>query len=452
MGTVWRVTGWLTVLAGFALLLFLLDKFLPPLDRGILRASLRGGIAGGIAALIYQASRGIAARGRQLRAETAGTAMTRDPRAPVLYLRSFQDDKLSYFDLANNFEETVASVFRNVGPVVAIGRADESLPPIGAARLHVGNEQWQTVVSRLLEQAGVAIIRIGASPGVLWEVRTAVRYVQPDRLLIAIAPEESKRVRASREAAYTAFRNLVNDCFTVPLPLTIGDGLFLAFHADWTPYILGGASDSGIRFMPSGVFGRALKPFFEQLGIPVSKHAWELAPQVALLVLTLAFTQFINLAGPTWKQFAATGGNFTASLPGAAEQSQEKIQSPRGELVMSMWKASWNGARYSASYIDYPEDVIQSGSTDNLLSSARDGMLQNTKAQLLRETYITVDGHPGREVIAELKVEKTLIKSRVVLAGRELVMMIAALPDDQEYPFKNSTDVQTFFDSLHVKP
>jgi hypothetical protein len=452
MGTVWRVAGWLTVLAGFALVLFLLDKFLPPLDRGVLRAGLRGGIAGGIAALIYQTSRGIAARGRQMRAETAGTAMTRDPRAPVLYLRSFKDDKFSYFDLTNNFEETVASVFRNVGPVIAIGQPDESLPPVGAARLHVGNEQWQTVVKRLLEQAAVAIIRVGASPGVLWEVRTAVQCVPPDRLLVAIPPEESKRVRMSREAAYTAFRDLVNDCFSVPLPLTIGDGLFIAFHADWTPYTLGGASDSGIRFMPSGVFRRALKPFFEQLGIPVSKRAWGVAPQLALLALTVAFTQFINQAGPPWKQFTASGGKITASLPGAAEQSQEKIQSPRGELVMSSWKASWNGAGYSASYIDYPQDVIQSGSTDNLLSAARDGMLQNTKAKLLRETYITVDRYPGRELIAELKVEKTLIKCRIVLAGRELVMMIAALPDDQEYPFKNSTDVQTFFDSLHVKP
>jgi hypothetical protein len=134
LGFAWSASGWLAMLAGFICLLYLLDKFLPPLDRGVLRAALRGGIGAGLAGLIYQTSRVIGARGRRMRAATAMAEMRRDPRPPVLYFRSFEDDKVSYFNFNSSFEENLAAVFRDVGPVVAIARPDESLPPIGAAR------------------------------------------------------------------------------------------------------------------------------------------------------------------------------------------------------------------------------------------------------------------------------------------------------------------------------
>lgn len=101
-----------------------------------------------------RARRAVSTRGRQMRASTAAAEMTRDPRPPILYFRSFGGDKFSCFSLNFTFEEVLATVFHDAEPVVAIGRPDEPLPPVGAAGMQVGNDQWQAAVTSLLEDPG----------------------------------------------------------------------------------------------------------------------------------------------------------------------------------------------------------------------------------------------------------------------------------------------------------
>lgn len=155
-------------------------------------------------------------RSLQHEAPGAAQAMADDPRPPVLYLRSFQDDgrmlitdqggaaaqKLLGALTPTSAEEELASTLERVGPVAAIGKPGEPLPELGAARLYVGHDVWQAEVSALMRQAALVVVRVGASPGVLWEINQALEHLPRERLVLVLlgsaplAPQIAERLAA----------------------------------------------------------------------------------------------------------------------------------------------------------------------------------------------------------------------------------------------------------------
>ncbi len=138
-------------------------------------------------------------RSRQYGALGADEAMARDPRPPVLYLRSFADDGETLMGEQSWWmrrgaaiaapvtpEQEMADLLDAVGPVVAIGKPGEPLPELGAARLYVSDDQWQAKVQELMKQARLVVVRLGASPGLLWEIEQALAHLPRQRLVLAL--------------------------------------------------------------------------------------------------------------------------------------------------------------------------------------------------------------------------------------------------------------------------
>ena len=133
-------------------------------------------------------------------APSADEAQRADPRPPILYLRSFVDDETAVVDDGGfklwgrflsllgvpNPEQEMAIVLKQAGPVVAIGRPGEKLPQLGAARLYVSNDRWQAEVLDLMSRARLVVIRIGATPGVRWEIDQALDRVPRDRIVLSL--------------------------------------------------------------------------------------------------------------------------------------------------------------------------------------------------------------------------------------------------------------------------
>jgi len=120
---------------------------------------------------------------RRASLRSAEEVVKEDQRAPVLFLRGFDDDQvsLSYagmpayariadpgFDYANL--EDVLEVALNIGPIVAIGRPREIAPPIGAARQYVDDDAWKNVVISLMNQAALIVVGVSNSQGLMWEI------------------------------------------------------------------------------------------------------------------------------------------------------------------------------------------------------------------------------------------------------------------------------------------
>jgi hypothetical protein len=130
----------------------------------------------------------------------ADEAMALDARPPVLYLRSFRDDGVALAaQQGPQFkrrvikalslptpEEHMARILARIGPLIAIGKPDEPLPELGAARLYVSHAQWQQTVTSLMQRAALVVVRVGASPGVLWEIDQALVHLPRQRLVLAI--------------------------------------------------------------------------------------------------------------------------------------------------------------------------------------------------------------------------------------------------------------------------
>jgi len=147
-------------------------------------------------------------RGLRLESIKAETLMQQDDRAPVLYLRSFRSDGSSAPDTAgilNSWrggeEEQIAKAMNEIGPFVAIGKPNEKLPELGAARTYQKNEDWHEWVKSMMTRSQLVIFRAGATEGFWWEVSQAALLVKPERMafLLPFGPKQYEKFRTRAE-------------------------------------------------------------------------------------------------------------------------------------------------------------------------------------------------------------------------------------------------------------
>jgi hypothetical protein len=126
-------------------------------------------------------------------------AQRRDPRPPIVLLRSFADDAQTLFPVQgyglsrtlNTLEHRLEIELRVYGPVVAIGRPGETLPPLGAAREYLAGESWRERVRDLIGQAQLVVVVLGASEGLVFEYELIAALAARQKLLLVIPPEEA---------------------------------------------------------------------------------------------------------------------------------------------------------------------------------------------------------------------------------------------------------------------
>jgi hypothetical protein len=159
-------------------------------------------VATGVALALFITMVQLFRRSQQWEALSADEALRRDARAPVAYLRAFTDDgrmavpghhwqdrvlgkAVSGLTLTSP-EQELAFILQRVGPVIAIGKPGERLPELGAARLYASHESWQRTVLDMLRRWSLVLARVGASPGVQWELDQVLSLAQRSKVLILV--------------------------------------------------------------------------------------------------------------------------------------------------------------------------------------------------------------------------------------------------------------------------
>lgn len=120
-----------------------------------------------------------------------------DPRAPVIYLRSFHIDKrLARRPLAigrvvsfHTEEEQLVEALCELGPVIAIGKPGEKLPRLGAQRIYVDDGEWQQQILSWFARATLVVVHVPPKPteGLAWEIEQSLRVVPLDRLVFLVS-------------------------------------------------------------------------------------------------------------------------------------------------------------------------------------------------------------------------------------------------------------------------
>jgi hypothetical protein len=155
--------------------------------------------------------------GRKLWRHSATELLANDARPPILILRSFSDDDLpvaarfrgnstlSWTSSANlTLEELLAEVLGAYGPVIAIGRPGEKVPPLGAGRMYVTHQEWRQRVDDLLARCQVVVMIIGeikGEDGVAWEFRRLLE-VQPLKKVLLVFPPLPEEILEARWVEY----------------------------------------------------------------------------------------------------------------------------------------------------------------------------------------------------------------------------------------------------------
>ena len=147
-----------------------------------------------------------------------------NPYNPMFWLRSHQAQ----------FEETLCEGLSYVGPVIAIGRPNEELPKLGAARKYVADCAWKDEVVTMLDSCRFACLLIGSSEGVLWELQTLLKYGEQKVLLVLRQDNDGNK-------AWQDFAMEACKFWPSNIPRTLPDhtlGVF--FCRDWQPVVVTG--------------------------------------------------------------------------------------------------------------------------------------------------------------------------------------------------------------------
>lgn len=160
----------------------------------------------------------------------------RDPRAPVLFLRPFGEDKPLTYDVISAGETVTANMAKAedfllalnaVGPLISIAQPNWSarlgLHPHGAFRDYVDPGHWQHRVRQLLDQAGMVVLAVGNSPGIEWEIAEVRKRITPESLIIYLPPRPAsaltQKTRSRKEQEiYEQFRPMILRHFAIELP------------------------------------------------------------------------------------------------------------------------------------------------------------------------------------------------------------------------------------------
>jgi hypothetical protein len=166
-------------------------------------------------------------------------------RRPIFYLRSFAlDQQLArptflerYFGARpfSTIEQQITTLLRRLGPVIAIGRPAEKLPPLGAARFYVSDELWQKKVADVVQASQLVVWASGLTEGLGWEIGHLVQEIDPERFVLWAHPHLMRRSPAETEAEWTKFREKFGSIFPQPLPEKLGDARFFLFDSKWNP-------------------------------------------------------------------------------------------------------------------------------------------------------------------------------------------------------------------------
>ena len=164
---------------------------------------------------------------RRANAPDASAVLAVDPRPPVVYLRPFQhEDEIfaklpwRFGDLGNNLGRVIMyrkswhsltleqylgmEISARIGPFVALGNPVDFVPPEGAARTYVADDEWTTHFDEMVRRARCIVLMAATSEHVLWELAQIRSMDLQQQLFVLTKPKLVRRTTAVSWGTFAA--------------------------------------------------------------------------------------------------------------------------------------------------------------------------------------------------------------------------------------------------------
>src|SRR5262249_53862375 len=103
-----------------------------------------------------------------------------------------------------------------------------------------------------------------------------------------------------------------------------------------------------------------------------------------------------------WKVYRSEPGRLRVWLPGIPREKTSTVRSEKGEREMheAVLSDTETGLFYSVVYADFAG--VKFAEVQKRLNDARDGALHNVRGELIKETFLDLGKHPGRDVVVDI--------------------------------------------------
>lgn len=123
-----------------------------------------------------------------------------DNRKPVLFLRSFSDERIrlrgthlrgafSRAFRSTSIEDLLANACMSFAPLVTLGKPGQKITPFGSYREYVDEDSWRKTVSQLIVGSRQIVIGLADTESIWWEVEKIFRANQESRTLFLFPPD-----------------------------------------------------------------------------------------------------------------------------------------------------------------------------------------------------------------------------------------------------------------------
>jgi hypothetical protein len=127
-----------------------------------------------------------------------------------------------------------------------------------------------------------------------------------------------------------------------------------------------------------------------------------------------------------WREYRPPEGGFAVLFPQKPRQSERRLETPAGTVVMHMYSARVGEHVLAAGFADFavPPDAA-------LLDAMRDALLRNVGGRVESERAVTAGGFAGREIAARGRLgsgesaAQGMLRTRLMVRGNRYVQLLS---------------------------
>ncbi len=158
----------------------------------------------------------------------------------------------------------------------------------------------------------------------------------------------------------------------------------------------------------------------------------------------------VSACAPKPIEFSSAAGRFSLTSPVELTESSKELDSVAGKMTLHRFTGSGKTHTFVACYCDQVTS-LETDERESLLDTYRNGEIKTFRGTLVSEKKITLDGHPGRAIVATGLSDQghdMTINFRILLVGHRYYEFVAFAPAGE----LNQSAVDAFMQSIKISP